>query len=400
MQNRPNGNQRFSAYGLLLGVSTLAWSLALVALPFQALDHPQGRALLARAVLLGLLPRLLAPLLVPWLKHSLRGINAAGAAAATLILFQAARYAEPALIQLAYVLLGINVVLDSTSPSLLVRAWFPRAARMRANAIVGVVTLGVPIVAWPLAGLISELLGSDTVLGLAALGYLFKALLAFAAIPAKAFLPEEGGGEEGGEACAVSYAPLLLLVLVALVWLGYLQVAVPSMIHRLPGAETVYGWYGGLFSLGMATGAGALFVAGNRLEPARALGFAGFLLSIAVLMYAVPGTAWLLAAGGVFGLGLGALQTAGATYLQEVTPQASLARVLTWMSSATSAASMLGAYLAGLLLEAHVLFAIGVMVLLTAADLLFWKFGREKTLHTAPHGLRLRLWPFKEKERR
>jgi MFS family permease len=116
-------------------------------------------------------------------------------------------------------------------------------------------------------------------------------------------------------------------------------------------------------------------------------------------MYAVPGTAWLLAAGGVFGLGLGALQTAGATYLQEVTPQASLARVLTWMSSATSAASMLGAYLAGLLLEAHVLFAIWVMVLLTAVDLLFWKFGREMALHTAPRGLKLRLWPFKEKER-
>ncbi len=400
MRNRTTGDQRFPAYGLLLGVSTLAWSFALVALPFQALDHPHGRALLARAVLLGLVPRLLAPLLTPWLKHSLRGINAAGAAATALVLFQAARHAEPALIQLAYVLLGVNVVLDSTSPSLLVKAWFPQMVRMRANAIVGVVTLGVPVVAWPLAGLISGPLGSNVVLGIAALGFLSKGLLAFVAIPAGAVLSKEGEEDAGGWPRVLSYAPLLLIVVVALGWLGYLQVAVPSMVNRFPGAETVYGWYGGLFSLGMAGGAGALFAAGNRLEPARALGFAGLLLPAAVLMYAVPGTGWLLAAGGVFGLGLGAVQTAGATYLQEVIPQASLARVLTWMSSATSAASMLGAYLAGLLLEAHVLFAIGVAVLLTAADLLFWRFGQEKAPHAVPRCLKLRLWLWRAKERR
>ncbi len=394
MRNQPTANQRFLAYSLLLGVSTVAWSFALVALPFQALDHPHGRELLARAVLLGLVPRLLAPLLAPWLRSNLRGVNAVGAVASALVLFQASRHAEPGLIQLAYVLLGINVVLDSTSPALLVRAWFPPMARMRANALAGVVTLGVPVVAWPLAGLVSELLGSPAVLAFAALGFLLKTLLSYTAIPASKALSAEDEEASGDAVGFRSYAPLFLIVLIALAWLGYLQVAVPSLLDRLPSAESIYGWYGGLFSLGMAAGAGALFAIGNRWEPVRALGFSGFLLSIAALMYAGPGTGWLLAAGAAYGLGLGAVQTAGATYLQSVVPQASLARVFTWMSSATSAASMLGAYLAGRLLEAHVLLAGGVAILLAMATLLFWTFGNVRLL---PRGLRLRPWPLKER---
>jgi len=355
MRNQPTANQRFLAYSLLLGVSTVAWSFALVALPFQALDHPHGRELLARAVLLGLVPRLLAPLLAPWLRSNLRGINAVGAVASAIVLFQASRHAEPGLIQLAYVLLGINVVLDSTSPLLLVRAWFPPMARMRANALAGVVTLGVPVVAWPLAGLVSELLGSPAVLAFAALGFLLKALLSYTAIPASKALSAEDEEASGDVVGFRSYAPLFLIVLIALAWLGYLQVAVPSLLDRLPSAESIYGWYGGLFSLGMAAGAGALFAIGNRWE---------------------------------------AVQTAGATYLQSVVPQASLARVFTWMSSATSAASMLGAYLAGRLLEAHVLLAGGVAILLAMATLLFWVFGNVRLL---PRGLRLRPWPLKER---
>ncbi|WP_456411822.1 hypothetical protein [Oceanithermus sp.] len=389
MKVRRATDKRFSTYCLLLGISTLAWSFALVALPFEALDHPDGKQLLAHAVLLGLLPRLLAPLFAPWLKRSLRGINAAGAATATLILLWLSVHAAPLLIQLAYVLIGINVVLNSTTPSLLVRAWFPQAEWMKANALVGVVTLGIPVVAWPVAGFISGLLGYNFVLRLAALGFLAVALLAFTAIPAGVLLLEEGGEETDGRLPVLSYAPLLLIVLVALAWLGYLQVAVPALLDRFPGAAAIYGWYGGLFSLGMAAGAGALFAAGNRLEPVRALGFSGFLLTAAVLTYIAPGTGWLLAAGGAYGLGLGAVQTAGATYLQEVVPQNLLARVLTWMSSATAAASMLGAYLAGRLLEAHVLLAVGVAVLLAMATLLFWTFGQVRLL---PHGMRLRLW--------
>jgi len=399
MRKQTHNNKRFIAYCALLVVSTVAWSFALVALPFQALDLPYGKQLLASAVLLGLVPRLLAPLLAPWLKNRLMGVNVSGAVAAMIAILQTSLHMEPALIQLAYVLLGINVVLDSTTSPLLVRAWFPQKERMRANALVGMITLGIPIVAWPLAGFISSLLGSTAVLGFATVGFLVKAVVSFVAIPPRAFQIGRNRVSSDKKPSIFSYAPLLLIVLVALGWLGYLQVAVPAMVDRLPRPETVYGWYGGAFSLGMAAGAGTLFVAGNRIEPTRALGLAGFLLPAAVLMYTIPSIGFLLAAGGMYGLGLGVVQTAGATYLQEVFPESVLALVLTWVTSATAAASMVGAAVAGLILEQHVRLAIWVAALQASAVVL-WGFGRGNSFRVLGHDLKTRLSLWSSKERR
>ncbi|WP_457637799.1 hypothetical protein [Oceanithermus sp.] len=324
-------------------------------------------------------------------------VNVTGALLAAMVILRAAYRVEPTLIQLAYVLLGTSVVLDSITPPLLVRAWFPDEARMRANALVGVVTLGIPVAAWPLAGYLSSLWGSSGLLALAASGFAGKSVLAYVTLPTKAIQPDESLTMDSEESVPVHYAPLLFMVVLALAWLGFLQVAVPAMVDRLPAPGTVYGWYGGLFSLGMAAGAGTLFVIGNRLESARSLTFAGLLLPVGAVLYTLPGVAALLTAGAVYGLGLGAVQTAGATYLQKVVSKLALARVLAWVTSATAAASMIGAFLAGQLLELHVQLATGLAVALTVI-IIFWNVsGRARTSHPIHRDWRSRLWRSKER---
>jgi len=396
MQTHALLDKRFAGYVLLLTLSTVAWSFALVALPFQALGLPRGHQTLVLAVALGTLPRLLAPLLAPWLRSGLRSINAVAAALAALVILRTACRTEPAWIQFSYLLLGTNAVLDGITPSLLVRAWFPEETRMRANALVGMVTLGVPVVAWPLAGHLSGSGSPIAVLGLAASGYLGKAVLAYAALPRRAVQPDEPLPAAGERPALPHYAPLLFIVVLAMVWLGYLQVAVPVMVEHLPAPGAVYGWYGGLFSLGMAAGAGTLFVVGNRAEPARALGLAGFFLPLGVVLYALPGIAALLAAGAVYGFGLGAVQTAGATYLQKVVPRPALARVLAWVTSAAAAASLAGAALAGLVLNRHARLALVVVVLQIVAAA-FWGFGRGDARNAVQRGPGARPRPSKKR---
>ena len=334
----------FKRYLAGYALQVTAWTLAVVTAPFLALAA--GESWLTAGVVLGLAPRLLVPLLggslsrapAAWLAAA--SLLAAGACGAALL---GASAASGPLALLLYLALGGSSAAEGVLAPVFVQVSVGPDDRLRANATVAALSMGLPALLAPLAGWLAEQLGTAWTLGPAAVFFLLRAL-SLRGLPA-------AGEPAGRKAQKVQreklsdlwpYALSLLAVATAL---GYLQVKLPVLLQARGLGAAALGVYNGAFSAGMLSGAALAWLGARRPGAVRGLGFAAAALGLACL--ALPRVGVITAAAAALGFGLAGLQSLGVTILQKRLVGGVLTAVTAGLTSLTALAMVAGGLAAG-----------------------------------------------------
>ena len=331
----------FRRYLAGYALQVAGWTLGVVTAPFLALRAGEGW--LAAAVVVGLAPRLAAPLVGRWLGRAPAAwlaLASLGAAGACALGAWGAGPDGPLALGLYLVLGTANAWEGVVGP--VVAGGEAEPARMRANAALAGVGLGLPALLGPLAGWLAGRVGLGAALGLAAALFALRALSLVGWAP-----PHFERRRAAAPAGALrALAPYALALLAAVVALGYLQVRLPPWFEARGLGAVALGAYNGALSGGMLLGA-ALAGGPWARRPGRA-GLAGFAaLALGLAGLSLPAPAGVIAAAGVLGLGLALVQTLGLTELQARLGAAELAGVSAAMTAATALAMAAGALLGG-----------------------------------------------------
>lgn len=333
------------------GLQVTGWVSALVAAPFLALRS--GPGWVAVGASLGILPRLLAPLLDRWLRRSLVARLMVSETLAAIVLLAATltatNYPGWAAV-LVYLAAGAVNALEGIASPQLVAAWTKECDWTQANALLAALGMGLPLAAWPLAGAASQLWGLNVILIAAASLYAARALWLALAVDVHTPMQQNTYGIPRGFGVLKDLWALGLVILAAFLLLGYLQVKVPTLLEEWRLGPSAFGTYGATFSSGMLTGAVLVWKLGTRRE--RTVLVAALTSMLAgSLNLAWPDGIRLYTGAALLGAGLAGLQAAGTTLLQRRLGGNSLGATVAAISGASAATMVTGAILAGVLTE-------------------------------------------------
>jgi MFS family permease len=355
----PLRHKAFARYWLGIAATALGDAFVFVALPFLVLELGGSAAALGTVVMLGSLPRFLAPVIGNLTDRLPLRLPLAVAALARAMLFALlAALAlrgelSLALVYLAAPINGLLTVFAFSASSVLVPRLVPRALLARANSLLQGAIMGLPLVGFGVAGALVATLGAGVTVGAAAPLFL-GLMLAVLGIRFPTAKPSRKQGffadlVEGGR-YLFSRGPLAFVLMLSLALnaaLSLLSVTMPLTMTALSRGAAGYGLYQTLASVGMLAGIVAVGLVATRLTPPQQIALATTLMAAGFAVLAAGPFGALLAGGIVLGFGLGMLEVAGVTLLQLAVPDGMRGRVLGLVLGANAAGLSAGAYLAG-----------------------------------------------------
>ena len=372
----------FWAYLSGLTLTGLAYSVVSIALPFVVLGlhpaHPEGAV--GATVLAGSLPLFLGPLVgsladrVPARRllqaaPLLRGLLVAGAGLLTV----RGDVCLEALLALSF-LNGLLTTLSVTAAGALLPRLVPPARLAQANSLQSGGLMGAPLVGYGLGCVLVHALGAGETLLLAA-PFIASLAVAARALPT---LPPVGTPERGGPgldllaAARVMRASPLLLGLVGTSFLlnlamNLMNVRAPLFMRAAGRGAADYAVFEMLISGGVLLGILLVTPLARRLTLDGVLGVSRWVLPAGMAALVLPqvGAWWTAAA--VFGVGLGLLEVAAVTRIQELIPDHVRGRVMGTFLGVNAGGLSLGAALAGWTVPTAVLMTVLSTALLLLA---------------------------------
>lgn len=358
-------NRNFCRYWLGLAATALADAGIYVALPFLVLDSGGDAGTLATILVLGSAPRFLGPLIGSLADRVPLRVPIAAAAILRTVLFGAlgtVAFASELPLWVIFVAAPLNGLLTLfvfSAGNVALPHLVPREDLARANGLVQGVTMGLPLVALGVAGVLVATAGPAAVVCIAAPLFLVMggAALAmrFPPVADEARATPWVTDLRRGAAFVFTRRPLVFLLLSSFVLnasLNALNVVVPILMQRNGRGAAGYGLFESLISVGILAGIVAVGLLGARVRPRTQIGLSQLLFALGFRIMASGGLPFILAGGVVLGIGLGLGEVAILTLVQLAVPDGMRGKVMGVAFTINAVGLATGAWVAGVALDA------------------------------------------------
>lgn len=387
-------NKSFFLFWLGTCFTSLGSAIAYIALPFLVLHLGHSPAALGTVFVLESLPRFFGPLLGTLadrlhLKTPLLFSGLLRAALfAVLGLLASSHHLSLIMIYLAAPLSGAIANFFYPASNVLLPQLVPESQLARANSFIQAAMMGLPLVGYGLAGALVAMLGADLTLLAAAPCFLVMFVALGIRFPPRADTSAGTAALLEGILSAVRQrmgnvllAFMLLVTFLLNLSLNMLNVIMPVTMLGLGKGAAGYGLFETLVSLGTLAGIGLVAATSARLKPQRLMGVGYVFMAGGFVSLAVGGFGWSLVGGGIGGIGLGIVEVSAMTFMQLLIPGGMRGKIMGLSLSAGALGLMLGATVAGQLVNAMsntVIFGVSaaIIVLLSLAWILLLR-GRK-----------------------
>jgi MFS family permease len=375
-------NTNFVLYLIGLGCTALADAILFVALPFVVLGLGSTQQELAIVVLCGSLPRFAALFLgVLADRLSPRRLLIGAALVRTLIVVGVGWAALNARADVG--VFAVFALLNSAAGSVIVPRLVAERDLAQGNSLVGVASMGLPLLGFGLGGLLVKFLGSNETLLLTAPLYFLPVLTTmFMRLSAatKAEITQPSLLQDLLEGLRIRFASRMLTFMLILTFLlnfilNVINVRAPIFATIKGRGASDYALFEGLFSVGALLGISVVGMLSRTLGLKALFGLALMIFTLGMVAFAVPTwNIWFLA-NTITGFSVGLLDVASMTQMQMLVPDGVRGRVMGTSISVGALGLSLGAVIAGLDVSTSMLMGVlgGVLALLS----LIWMSWRD-----------------------
>jgi MFS family permease len=382
-------NTNFVLYLIGLGCTALADAILFVALPFVVLGSGGTQQELAIVVLCGSLPRF-AALFLGVLADRLapRRLLIGTALVRTLIVVGVGwaalnARADVSVLAVFALLNSLLVTLTIAAGSVIVPRLVAERDLAQGNSLVGVASMGLPLLGIGLAGLLINFWGSTETLLLTAPLYFLLVLTTMFMRPSaavKAEITRPSLLHDFLEGLRIRLASRVLMFMLLFTFLlnfilNVINVRAPIFATIGGRGASDYALFEGLFSVGALLGISVVGVLSRKLGLRVLFGLALMVFTLGMVAFAVPTwNVWFLA-NAITGLSVGLLDVASMTQMQMLVPDGVRGRVMGTSISVGALGLSLGAVVAGLNVSTSMLMGLlgGILAFLS----LTWMVWRD-----------------------
>lgn len=374
-------NLNFVLYLIGLACTALADAILFVTLPFVVLALGSTQQELAIVVLCGSLPRFAALFLgVLADRLSPRHLLIGAALARTLIVVGVGwaalnARADVSVFAVFALLNSLLVTLTISAGGVIVPRLVAEGDLVQGNSLVGVASMGLPLLGFGLGGLLVKFLGSNQTLMLTApLYFLLVLTTMFMRLSAatKAEITRPSLLHDFFEGLRIRFASRVLTFMLLLTFLlnfilNVINVRAPIFATIGGRGASDYALFEGLFSVGALLGISVVGILSRKLGLKVLFGLALMIFTLGMVAFAVPTwNVWFLA-NAITGLSVGLLDVASMTQMQLLVPDGVRGRVMGTSISVGALGLSLGAVVAGLDVSTSMLMGVlgGVLALLS-----------------------------------